>query len=58
MRVNLVFSPRPVALPVRRVFAAGGAEFRKSLDKHGPQGIAALVDQRYGDENDMLLGAG
>ncbi|MBV9944007.1 MAG: alpha/beta hydrolase [Solirubrobacterales bacterium] len=55
LRVSLWVSPRPAALLVRRVFAAGGAKTAKSLDRHAPGDVIALVDERYGDEPDMLL---
>ena len=40
---------------MRRVFAAGGAKTAASLDRHAPDGVAASIDERYGDEPDMLL---
>ena len=55
VRASLVLSPRPAALLVRRLFAAGGKQFKQALDKHAPPDVVALVDQRYGDEDDMLL---
>jgi len=55
LRLSLLFSPRPAALLVRRVFAAGGAKTAEALARHAPAGVAALVDERYGDEPDMLL---
>jgi acetyl esterase len=55
LRVSLWVSPRPAALLVRRVFAAGGAKTAEALDRHAPDGVSALVDERYGDEPDMLL---
>lgn len=55
VRASLVVSPRPATLLVRRVFASAGAQFKAALDKHAPSDVVALVDQRYGDEDDMLL---
>lgn len=55
MRASLLVSPRPAALLVRRLFAAGGARFARGLDKHAPSGVVALTDERYGDEADTLM---
>jgi acetyl esterase len=55
VRASLVVSPRPAALLVRRVFAAGGKQTAASLDKHAPTDVTVLVDQRYGEDADMLL---
>jgi acetyl esterase/lipase len=55
VRTSLAFSPRPTALLVRRVFAAGGARTARILDRHAPSGIMAIVDESYGDDADMLL---
>ena len=55
VRVSLWPSPRPAALLVRRVFAAGGAETAETLDRHAPGDVVALLDERYGDGPDMLL---
>ena len=55
LRVSLWVSPRPAALLVRRVFAVGGAKTAEALDRHAPGGVIALIDERYGDEPDMLL---
>jgi acetyl esterase/lipase len=55
LRISLLFSQRPAALLVRRVFAAGGARTAQSLARHAPAGVSAVVDERYGDEPDMLL---
>jgi acetyl esterase/lipase len=52
---SLLVSPRPVALLVRRMFAAKGAQLKRALDRHAPANVAALVDERYGDEADMLM---
>ena len=57
LRVSLWVSPRPAALLVRRVFAAGGAKTAEALERHAPGDVIALVDERYGDEPDMLLDA-
>jgi len=37
------------------VFAAGGAKTAEVLNRHAPAGVAALVDERYGGEPEMLL---
>jgi acetyl esterase/lipase len=55
LRVSLLFSPRPGALLVRRVFAAGGAKTAAALAKHAPADVVVTLDERYGDEPDMLL---
>lgn len=55
LRASLLVSPRPGAWLVRRIFAAGGAQTAEALARHAPQGVEALVDERYGDEPDMLL---
>ena len=55
LRASLVFSPRPAALIVRRVFASGGARTAELLNRHAPDDVTRLVDERYGDEPDMLL---
>lgn len=55
IRLSLLVSPRPAALLIRRAFAAGGAEFKRSLDRHAPAGIVAQFDQRYGEEPDARL---
>jgi acetyl esterase/lipase len=52
---SLVFSPRPAALLIRTVFAIGGARTARGLARHAPTDVVGLFDQRYGDENDMLL---
>jgi len=53
--VSLWVSPRPAALLVRRVFAVGGAKTAEGLGRHTPGDVIALLDERYGDEPDMLL---
>jgi acetyl esterase len=55
LRASLLVTPRPAALLVRRLFAAGGAQFAKALDKHAPPDVVALTNEHYGDEDDMLL---
>jgi acetyl esterase/lipase len=55
VRASLLFSPRPAARLVRRVFASTGANFAQALARHAPAGVEALVDERYGDEPDMRL---
>jgi acetyl esterase len=55
VRVTLVASPRPAALLIRRVFAAGGAQTARGLARHAPDGIAEVRDEQYGDGPDELL---
>jgi acetyl esterase/lipase len=55
LRASLLVSPRPAALLLRRVFASAGAKTAESLEKHAPPGVVHLLDERYGDEPDMLL---
>jgi acetyl esterase len=55
VRASLLASPRPAALLVRKLFQVGGAETARQLDKHAPADVTALLDQRYGDDADMLL---
>jgi acetyl esterase/lipase len=55
VRASLLVSPRPAALLVRRVFAAGGAKTAASLERHAPTNVTTVADERYGDEADMLL---
>jgi len=55
VRASLLFSPRLAALIVRRVFASGGAKTARLLDRHAPSDVTRLVDERYGDDADMLL---
>jgi acetyl esterase/lipase len=55
LRASLLVSPRPAALLVRRVFASGGARTAEILRRHAPAGVVAQVDERYGEEPDMLL---
>ncbi|MGH3083915.1 MAG: hypothetical protein ACRDNP_07595 [Gaiellaceae bacterium] len=55
VRASLLFSPRPAALLVRKVFASDGAPLAAALEKHAPAGVEALLDERYCDESDMLL---
>lgn len=55
LRVSRWVSPRPAALLMRRVFAIDGARTAETLDRHAPADVVALVDERYGDEPDMLL---
>jgi acetyl esterase len=55
VRASLVISPRPAALVVRTVFAAGGAQLKQTLDKHAPPDVATIIDERYGDDDDALL---
>jgi acetyl esterase/lipase len=55
IRLSLLVSPRPAALLVRTVFSLGGAQTAKGLARHAPTGVAALRDERYGTDEDMLL---
>jgi acetyl esterase/lipase len=55
IRLSLLVSPRPTALLVRRVFASGGAQFKAKLERHAPTDVLATIDERYGDEPDMLV---
>ncbi len=55
LRASLLVTPRPAALLLRRAFAAGGARTARGLAAHAPDGVSSLVDERYGDEPDMLL---
>jgi acetyl esterase/lipase len=55
LRATLLVSPRPAALLVRRAFAAGGAALAESLERHAPADVVTLLDERYGEEPDMLL---
>jgi acetyl esterase/lipase len=55
LRFSLLFSPRPAALLVRRVFASGGAKTAAILDRHASADVSVLADERYGDEPDMVL---
>ena len=56
LRASLLVSPRPAALLLRRLFAAGGAATARGLAPHAPAGGVALVrDERYGDGPDALL---
>lgn len=55
VRASLVVSPRLAALLVRKVFASGGAKTAHALATHAPPDVTVLADQRYGDEDDMLV---
>jgi acetyl esterase/lipase len=55
VRGSLLFSPRPTALLVRRLVAAAGAQTARTLERHAPAGVLALVDERYGGEDDTLM---
>jgi acetyl esterase len=52
---SLLVSPRPAALLVRRVFATGGAKVAEALEKHAPADVAAVLDEPYGDDQEMRL---
>ena len=55
LRASMVVTPRPTVLLVRRLFAAGGVQTAQALARHAPSGVVAFTDERYGDEDDMLL---
>jgi len=55
LRASLVVSPRPGAYLVRKIFAVGGRQTAAALAAHAPVGVDALIDERYGDESDMVL---
>jgi acetyl esterase/lipase len=55
VRASLLVSPRLAVLLVRRLFAAGGEQSKQRLDKHAPPDVVVLVEERYGDEDDILL---
>ena len=55
VRASLLFNPRPAAWLINRAFASEDGKLAAALEKHVPAGIEALVDERYGDEPDMLL---
>ena len=55
VRASLLVTSRPAALLMRRAFAADGLQFAPKLEKHAPPGVVAFTDERYGDEDDMLL---
>jgi acetyl esterase/lipase len=55
MRASLLFSPRPAAWLVNKAFASGGGKLAAALERHAPTDVVALIDERYGDEPDMLL---
>jgi acetyl esterase/lipase len=55
LRASLLVSPRPAALLVRKIFAGNSARVAEALERHVPADVSALLDQRYGDEPDMLL---
>ncbi len=55
VRVSLVFGPRPAALLVRKLFAAGGRRTAAGLARHAPAGVASIVGERYGEDGDMVL---
>jgi acetyl esterase len=55
LRASLLVSPRPAALLVNRLFAAGGANFAASFEQYAPAGVETLIDERYGDERDTVL---
>jgi len=55
VRTSLWFSPRPVALLVRRQFAAGVVERTARLEAMAPTDVGAVLDERYGPAPDEVL---
>ena len=55
VRASLVVTPRPAALLVRRLSVASGVQTAQMLARHAPPSVIALTDERYGDEDDMVL---
>jgi len=55
LRTSLVFSARPAALLLRRVFASAGSETAEKLNRYAPAGVVEFRNERYGVEPDMLL---
>jgi acetyl esterase/lipase len=53
--LSLRFSPRPMALLVRRQFAASGAETAARLEKYAPDDIEVVSDEAYGEAGDERL---
>jgi acetyl esterase len=54
-RFSLIFSPRPVALAVRRLFASGGAATAAGLARHAPPDVEETLDEPYGDGADARI---
>jgi acetyl esterase len=55
LRATLLVSPRPAAMLLRRLFAAGGAATARGLAGHHPGGVAVQRDERYGDGPDAVF---
>ncbi|HEY7346310.1 MAG TPA: alpha/beta hydrolase [Gaiella sp.] len=55
VRVSLLFGPRPAALLVRKLFAAGGRRTAAGLARHAPKGVESILDERYGEDVDTVL---
>ena len=55
LRFTLRFSPRPMALVIRRQFAAGVAARTAALDAQAPTDVVAVRDERYGAGRDEVL---
>ena len=55
VRISLLLGPRPAALLVRKVFAAGGRRTAAGLARHAPDGVTSIVDERYGEDSGMVL---
>lgn len=54
VRATLTVSPVVVVAISRKVYAAGGDRIRRALDKHAPDGVVVLTDERYGDDADIF----
>jgi acetyl esterase/lipase len=54
-RATLLVSPRPAALILRRLFAAGGAATARGLAGHDPGGVDVRRDERYGVGEDAVV---
>lgn len=55
LRVSVPLGPRPGALLVRRLFAAGGAQTARSLARHAPADVVVTRDEPYGSGPDSVL---
>jgi acetyl esterase/lipase len=56
LRATLTVSPKPAVLIVRKTLApASGDRLKRALDKHAPDGVLALTDERYGDAAEMVM---
>jgi acetyl esterase len=55
LRISLLFSPRPTAHAIRRLFARTGAERAARLLADAPHGVLAALDQSYDSHPDCKL---